>query len=268
MKFIINAAYAAILASVIFIFPGCKKAFDYIRDRVSADQTPCRIKKLTFDYNPIGLYSLHGVFDFTYNRQGNPVSIVRENIDNDYGDQEYEMHFRYNKQNQLTDYELNYNGAFGVVIWHRYSYPDKNTVVDTAFDYTGSYNDPEPPHAAEDFRVWINKLDAKGRIIKNTEIAEFGPFITNYEYDERGNQIRPGVTYDNQINLYQTNKVWMLINNDYSVNNPLTTPDQITAYNQFGLPLHFAASGYLFVYNFYQMDVEYDCSAAGSVGKY
>jgi hypothetical protein len=262
MKSQIHAVFAATLITALFIFPGCKKAFDY--GRANPEETvPCRITKLKFYVIPEGppghLSSpIYHVYDYTYDYLGNPRSVMREDLGTaDYDARNIEQHFRYDQQNRLTGYEVNYNGSLGVLEWHRYSYPDRHTIVDSTFDYTNSlYNDPEPPHFSSDTYVSVYKLDAKGRI------------ITNYRYDANGNLKRPGVIYDDKVNLYRTNKVWMQVCQDYSVNNPLSDPTQISSYNQLGLPLRFAVGGRALGYDFNTMDVEYDCSAAGSVGKY
>ena len=65
--------------------------------------------------------------------------------------------------------------------------------------------------------------------------------------------------YDSRLNIHRTNKIWMLIDREYSVNNPI----QAENYNQFGLPLKFRSPGsnYPFVYghNISNSDFKYEC---------
>ncbi len=150
--------------------------------------------------------------------------------------QAQQYHFRYDKYGRLSDYILTYFGsAGGVVTWDEYTYPDKKTVIDSAYEYTGNVSDPVHP---TDFKnhgnlVTVYNLDASGRIIRASELGNNGIpyFVSNFAYNSHGNLIRPGVTYDNKVNVYQTNKVWMFIHNDYSVNNELTNPPYTPATN-------------------------------------
>lgn len=170
-----------------------------------------------------------------------------------------DFHFRYDKQGRLTDYFCNYYGNYGGLIWHRYSYPKKNTIIDSSFDYVGDIRSPIPPDTSFDMYVDELKLDETGRIIK--DIALFptdGPpyAFTDYTYDKYGNLIKPGTPYDDKINPYHTNHVWMFTNKDYSVNN--ASPMGVTGYNQYGLPLGFS-SAYLFNLGISTISIQYAC---------
>ncbi len=80
--------------------------------------------------------------------------------------------------------------------------------------------------------------DATCRVIKTTTIGiggpedGFVPLVNEYSYDINGNLVLPGITYDNKVNIHRTNKVFMFVDRDYSMNNPFTAP----AYNGYGLP--------------------------------
>jgi len=88
----------------------------------------------------------------------------------------------------------------------------------------------------------IKKYDQEGRVIQifvpyipplvfpDTLITGHTQDIT---YDAKGNA--EGSTYDNKINYHQTNKVWMFIDDQYSVNNPF----HIDEYDVHGLPVKF-----------------------------
>jgi len=55
--------------------------------------------------------------------------------------------------------------------------------------------------------------------------------VNSYSYNADGNLA--GHDYDDKINYHRTNRVWMFIDRDYSVNNPVIATYE---YNDFGLP--------------------------------
>ncbi len=198
-----------------------------------------------------GIPTEYARFTIDYNLAGNPTDMLfaagSEPNPIDY-------HFRYDHFNRLTDYVLTYHPNVGGIIWHRYGYPDRQTVTDTSYDYVGNITSPEPPHSSFDTYLNIIKLDELGRIIKifpvNLADGSLGAPQT-FAYDARGNMIRAGVVYDNKINPYQTNPVWMFVFNDYSINNPSADlysvgPVTIPAFNPIGLPLEIDGDVYLF----------------------
>lgn len=77
----------------------------------------------------------------------------------------------------------------------------------------------------------LYEYDDKKRIIKVTKTFSLGSTypteIYQYQYDGNGNLVTPGEVYDNKINFHRTNKIWMFLDRDYSVNNPFTA----NAYN-------------------------------------
>lgn len=83
-------------------------------------------------------------------------------------------------------------------------------------------------------------------------------------YDANGNVVLDYTTYDNYKN---TNKIWMFIDDDYSVNNPFTA----ITYKSVGLPLTFPAAQpsrvYLDDFSYRQMNIltmQYSCSMVPS----
>jgi len=275
MKLRVSLPSAAMALLSFFLFTNCNKVFDYLKNHPGEKARLCQVKKLKLSGQPI-----QPEVNIVYNSEGNPLHMLVSNVPQFYPASEY--HFRYDNYNRLTDYFFNYYGNIGVLTWDRYSYPNKYTVIDSGWAYTGLITDAVPPHdPAKLNRLIIYSLDAAGRIIKTTQPSgdpNYPPFITNFTYDSRGNLVRPGVTYDNKVNAYQTNKVWMFIFNDYSVNNPfsqLYSPATvtITSYNEAGLPLQLNNSGsyaqvYLFNYSFTNMEIVYDCDWSQLPGKY
>lgn len=173
----------------------------------------------------------------TYNASGNPTD-VSTNPPGQWGVLSmYDMHFRYDAFGRLTDFIINYADAPGAVIWNRYSYPHPGIIVDSAFDYSDALADGPPPTTAIDINIHTYRLDDKDRIISDND--------EQFQYDRNGDLIRSGVTYDNKVNIWRTNAVWMFIAQDFSLHNPLNgiatalSPLEIPAYNSYGLPLEF-----------------------------
>jgi hypothetical protein len=154
---------------------------------------------------------------------------------------EYDYHFRYDALGRLTDYVITGAGLTGAFVWHRYSYPDAKTIVDSSYDYVGDIDGP-PPTTSSDIYADILQLDDEDRVVVDSNKA-IG--TTHYQYDRNGDLIRPGVTYDRKVNLLRTNYLLMLIVRDFSLNNPLFSyigagvydvAVQISGYNSAGLP--------------------------------
>jgi len=237
-------------ASTGFIFTGCYKVIDYANHHKGDEMKLCRIEKMVFDQNE------NATATISYNANNDPISIQQGSsalfMPLDY-------YFRYDQQNRLTDYMLVYYHMTGAMVWHRYSYPDKKTIVDTQFNYVGIITDP-PPHSAPTFYVVKYNLDQWGRIIRSTE----GTSVANFTYDDEGNLVRPGIAYDHKINILRTSRTWMFIRKDYSMNNPLPATVKIDNYNVYGLPLQYTSLGgatnnELFGYSYTTASVVYAC---------
>lgn len=199
----------------------------------------------------------HISFKITYNKYGNPVSIIG-------GPQMY-IQLRYDKQNRLSDYLYYFEPVGAVVVWHTYTYQPGNKIIDTVYSYTSSFvTDSIRPESSTYSGKDTYYMDNAGRIIKYNS--------TNFIYNKSGNLIRrqdgdyaEEFKYDDKINPWQTNKVLQFIYKDYSVNNSL----KATGFNQFGLPLKVVdnnlESGYshpdIFeMYTWTELEIEYDCT--------
>ena len=247
------------MATTLFLLPGCKKFYNYPNPSQGNVCDLCKITKLLVTTPVDGKASTVQEYDVNYDAKGNVMNVVRL-FEGSIPPNATDQHFRYNKSGLLTDYYLNYTGNTGVVIWHRYSYPDRYTIVDTQFNYVGDINDPQPPDTSFSMRFFTDKLDSKGRIIKNTEDL----FVIGFSYDNFGNLVLPGLTYDDKINPYRTSNTWQLIYSNYSMNNP--NPGEIISYNEFGLPTDIK-NGYLFLISFPELRIEYDCRQAKALYK-
>ncbi|HTL10004.1 MAG TPA: hypothetical protein VL307_17135 [Chitinophagaceae bacterium] len=197
------------------------------------------------------------VRNFTYNSNNDPVSVQSAVV----GTGTPNLLFRYNKKGQLIEYSGLYsNGSFEFM--HVYGYKNGRITTDTTYTL-GPYSNPS---AAFSKRYSYLSYDALNRVVEDSEIHLFPLTITNvlhYNYDVNGNLVTGAVAgYDDKMNPHRTNKVWMLVDRNYSVNNPLGA----TSYNSVGLPLTLQAppkfSLIMILGSFYyygSMSIAYDC---------
>ena len=205
----------------MLLLPGCKKALDYIVHH-PGNKVNCRIERITF----------RDTITFFYDEHGNPVSLrYAEPIDIYSNDKV----FKYDEQHRLLLY-LNNLAAGGALWWHKYTYVNDHLIIDTTGVYTdGDWSANDSPDYASYYYVTTFELDGLGRVIKETIKYPSNILrVFTYAYDGNGNLIKPGVTYSNKISMWQTNKVWMFLHRDYSVNSPAGLASQ---YNQYKLPV-------------------------------
>jgi hypothetical protein len=265
---------AAVCMMVIILLPGCNK-LDSAAATTTDEVVPCQVQQMVFPpETPYELARARTVMQispeqaaaavasndtaiFTYNALGNPVSIIHQK---DIG--EDDLFFRYDHANRLTDFIIAYANAAanGGDQWHRYSYDPHNTtrvIADT--DYI-SYETANGTIASYDgIELTTFEYDAQNRISKTTELV-LAPGITDtivtaYTYDSHGNLETGGAVYDNKVNVHRTNKLWMFLDKDYSVNNPVDNGTY--TYNQVDLPLTIAVSSTSLVAGFDFMGIGY-----------
>lgn len=275
--------FTSVIGLSIFLLPGCKKATDYLKDNPTAAYCPCKIRQFNYAGSSV-LGTQHGGTDtvrFTYNAAGDPVSGIRVHPGTGYPN----WFFRYDGHGRLTDLI----GLYGQTdegfaeSWNRYFYDGQDRIVkDSAYFFPGVV-DNHPildPLLFSSVDIFLYEYDAKNRVTKEALVFGSG-FTTTYSYDSRGNRIGPvyGLTsgkhsgpataaYDDKINYHRTSKVWMFIDKDYSVNNPITATYH---YNSFGLPVSIVPftgtlQNFLSVshtsYEFESATIEYDCNGA------
>ena len=218
--------FAFILMSSI-VFSGCKKFIDQI------DHPQYRIQKIT-----TGISDGDSVtYDFSYNSNRDPVTVKNSYLTTGNPN----MFFVYDRNHRLTQLVRPYDNGF-YESWHKYGYNSAGEIVRDTMYENGLFIDSIAQPAAE-FQTYSNySYDAQGRITRKIDsIFYFNVFFSadtaTFAYNAAGNQIREGITYDNKVSVLSTNKVWMFICNDFSVNNPFTA----TSYNSYGLPLNFPA---------------------------
>ena len=244
-----------LLSSIIALslFAGCTKP---IKDPFNADGTvPCLVQKIII---PSGaLVASNAVkrtpyiaqripykvqhttniapaagdtLTFTYNTLGNPVSATHQM---DIGDN---LLFKYDNLNRLTDYVNIFPSNTAGDYWHKYTYdgPTSNRIIaDTAFrDFISSngqlidYNDID---------LTVFKYDKEGRISQSTEYVLGDTIVRSFTYDANGDLQGNGSIYDAMLNIHRTNTIWMFIDRDYSINNPVDNGSD--TYNSVGLPI-------------------------------
>ncbi|HVS96837.1 MAG TPA: hypothetical protein VHE54_10135 [Puia sp.] len=222
MKKINLPAITALAAiALVTLLSSCKKEIDYI-GRHYNDLSPYRITKFSYTQPFGGTDTL----TFSYDKWGNPTTVTRPVPRT--GDPNFE--FRYDRNHRLTDFIGIYSGATAGEFWHRYFYDQKGQITkDSLYVFptiaggqmTGFYYN----------RLIQLSYDHYGRIIQ--EINALGANDTaRYVYDATGNLA--GRTYDNKVSFHQTNRIWMFLDRDYSLNNPFVAEH----YNAAGLPLH------------------------------
>jgi len=227
---------ACLLAGLLLGLSGCRKAIeDYLKENPTAEYGYCRLKQFNFRTSgTIG--TQRGISDtmvFTYNAYGDPVTGLRAHWSTGYPN----FLFRYDHFNRLTDlvgfYGYNPDFSGGVEIWSRYKYDGHGRIVLDSFYMFPTVVDDHPT-LGEYGTVFLNtyEYDAQGRIVKFTYGSNYFHTPTVYSYGADGNLT--GTPHDNKINLHRTNKVWMFLDRDYSVNNPLTAA---YTYNDHGLPV-------------------------------
>ncbi|MEO5593193.1 MAG: hypothetical protein ABIR15_12960 [Chitinophagaceae bacterium] len=189
---------------------------------------------------------------FTYNSKGDPVTVISDRTSTGSAN----LEFKYDSKGRLVEYNAGYpNGSYDFK--HRYGYSQNRITTDTT---TGGFNPFGFPITT--IITWIT-YDNLNRIVKDSSVVQNSSFsyVTEYSYDVEGNKVIKGVVYDDKLNAHRTNKVWMFIDRDYSVNNPAGA----NAYNSVGLPLYYPANaaallhlGY-FYYGEGPVIITYDC---------
>lgn len=224
-----------IVTSILIIFPSCQKLIDYIRHHPGGDDDlkPCNIKTITTQFSTLPTtYTVH--YNFTYNAYGNPVSMTNDLVET--GNPNYS--FIYDKKNRLIQFIKPYSGNTGYEEWFKYGYNDKGQIIrDTVYAFGAIVGGIPMPDTAR-YAYTDYTYDSQNRIIKLVFYYYYYHTLHSistfdYAYDAKGNLVNPGTVYDDKLSIYRTNKIWMFITRNYSVNNSFTAD----RYNQFGLPV-------------------------------
>ena len=239
-------AKCIIVIAFSFLLATCRK-FDFKFNNAAKH---CRIDEMRGVLNRGEEFAMHLTRKFHYNEFGNPTLV--EYVETTGGTGTPNFYFTYNDKQQLISVE-GYNT-------HYYFYNDLGRIVlDSSYEH----------YAGGDARYETKfYYDLYGRVVKVTrkyyyDIYEqdgLGETITGYiKYDQRGNRVRQDATYDNKTSIFRTHPLWMFLNLDYSINNPM----KAASYNDAGLPLTFNNDFYYFLEASVPADtVIYDCGNA------
>ena len=233
LTFVRTELFAFILTSGI-LFAGCKKT--KVDKFNPTDCSQCLIQEIVVERPDQD--SLHYIF--TYNTNGDPVTVKNDGVTTGNPN----LFFVYDQNHRLTQMVHPYENGF-YESWDKYGYNSTGQIVRDTMYQNGLFTDSIAQPAVAFTAYFTYSYDAQGRISKRTDSTFYYNVYSNtdsatFSYDATGNQIRLGVTYDNKNSILRTNKVWMFICNDFSVNNPFTA----TAYNSYKLPFDFPAVDY------------------------
>jgi hypothetical protein len=230
-----------VILSVSVLLAACRK-FDF-RNGITARH--CHIDVFTGNIDTATWHR-----KFHYNEHGNPTLV--EYVEMPDGTGTPSFYFHYNDKQQLIRV-LGYDN-------HRYFYNDLGQIVTDSINvfYTGGDARYETKFS---YDLW-------GRVIKTTTKYYYNMFDQEgvgetttrlFKYDQRGNLVIPGVTYDHRTSIFRTHPLWMFLNLNYSINNPV----KATSYNTAGLPLTFGDHDINFLESsMFLRSVEYDCGEA------
>jgi hypothetical protein len=230
MKSIKTVLVALFFASLLFILAGCKKSPDYIFHGQYGAAAKYEIKMVTVK-PPFADFT--DTICFTYNEYGNPIEGIRSETRTAAPN----YFFKYDRFQRMIALVAAYGlteTSIGVETWTKYIYDAKGRIVkDSVWIFPDIVNGQPFKGIHCTITVSLYEYDTNDRISKVTWFREgIEPYVVAYSYDNSGN--REGVSYDDKINYHLTNKIWMFLARDYSINNPLVGS---YLYNKVGLPV-------------------------------
>ena len=219
----------AVVSVMLIPFSGCRKLVDHIFRDDTTTAGNCRIAKIIRADEVWGEVSTGIVY---YNDHNDPDSVI---FDFDGSTAQRALYyFFYDDDHRLIEYRVDYSREPGDYFsWHKYGYENGVIATDTArIRQAGQWGE-----------VRNIQYDLSGRVIKeNRRIIELDYYPADeeanpfeYAYDASGNLDGEIYVYDKKVNFLRTNKVWMFIQRNYSMNNR----PGATSYNEYGLPLTF-----------------------------
>lgn len=223
-----------LLTAMIIGTQACNKVWDLIKNSKDGVYTQCRIVKIEDTGDA-------GTLTFYYNSHGNPDSIASSIGNTGFNS----VWFKYDNKQRLIESAYYSWEQDRFIYWSKYYYDNKGRIVkDTSYTYGRIVNGQPSWHSQNNYSEY--EYDSKDRITK-VSTKNQDPYSGNwllpsedtYSYDADNNQVRTGVVYDNKLSIYRTNKVWMFMSRDYSVNNPFTA----TSYNNKHLPVKYEKIG-------------------------
>lgn len=240
---------------------GCKKIFE-IKEIHDKDKF-CRVLTINSS-SSTGPTGGPITAQFTYNKNGDPSMVLFSQV----GTGRPNLIFRYDKYGRLSDYA----GIYGVTsggyeFWYHYQYQNDRIVSDSLFGF-GNFNGTTFFPSTEFAATEQFQYDKYGRIsqvvIEFPLVPGISPITTTYNYDNNGNLVPTdpaNADYDNRVNIHRTSDVWMFVDRNYSVNNPV----KAISYNASGLPLSFNHTsppfeGFLYNLDISRSTIVYQCT--------
>ena len=254
------------LATVFLIaLTGCKKT-DATADQNSEglDQASlrsashleidgCNITQVVHEPSP----GLPETMAIAYNAHGDPATITQ--VEGAHTGSPHYI-FTYDKKHRLIELLAPYdNGSYET--YHKYFYANpgqKEIILDSSYSF--------PEFTGGVLTSWYQSsashltYDHQKRVIKDSTIVN-GSFVTvrTFVYGPDGNIVGP--SYDTKVNFHRTNKVWMFIDRDYSLNNKFVAD----TYNTNNLPtsvnLTLGSGSFMKFMSVFILDadISYDC---------
>lgn len=174
-------------------------------------------------------------WSFAYNKYGDPESIIPNEISTGRPGHSFLYDIKKRLVQHLQFYD--YPGGFERFTEYIYDPAKPNRVLrDTTYNFGDLVNGRPQIYMTKTYtRYWYDSLD---RIVQERRYLlepQMGDSLTfTYAYDQHGNLIRNGVTYDDKVNIHRASRVFMFLDRDYSVNNPF----QSSEYTRQGMPKH------------------------------
>lgn len=221
-----------LLTAIVFQVTACKKIEQAILKDPCSDIKFCNIQSYTYP-GSAPYFDDDNTATFTYDGLGNPLAVNNTRVSTGAPN----LVFKYDASHRLTEFQRPYSNGF-FEQWFKYVYDASGRIIaDTSYLF-GAITPSWPPTGSQQRRYTTYTYDNTCRVLKTTTIGiggpedGFPPNVITYAYDASGNLIRPGITYDNKVNMHRTNKIFMFIDRDFSMNNPYTA----TSYNGYSLP--------------------------------
>lgn len=264
MKVLPSIATACLLAIAISTSFSCKKIIDEIKKNpgngVASD---CRIDKIistpiTFPAPDGSIFEVRDTAYFSYNHLGNPIRIRHSVYPYSADRYHLDIVFKYDSRNRLAGHLKHYQrnistGEDYASSWIVYKYNSNGSI--TSYNYTEA-TAPFTNTGDAYESIAIEPATYESLDITTYTVDEFGRYITssvaglptkNFNYNTSGNLLGDGYAYSNNLSYLQTHKVWMMIAENFSVNEktaPLefySKDDFPTAFNSKKLPVKFEA---------------------------
>ncbi|RYY60028.1 MAG: hypothetical protein EOO05_11360 [Chitinophagaceae bacterium] len=215
----------------------CNKAKDYVEENPDRVVDGCQVQKITTTKDWL-------IADYKYNRNGDPVSVTYDFTSTETPN----FLFKYDKKHRLVQC-IEYFNQGNVFLWSKYFYDENDMIVSDSTFATGLLVNGQveaDPDADGYYETRVYTYDSKKRISTITTHYPYEPPGGDYNtqefiYDANGNRQDDSgtpIVYDSKINIHRTHRVFMFIDRQYSVNNPVT----VASYNSSHLPVAFGLS--------------------------